>query len=300
MTAEEKSLIIGALFHDIGKFEQRCTNEKTRHEQLGYRLLTDLEEQFTKILGDSGAFNTCRNLILNHHNRENNDKLINYLKEADYLSASERVEFSEPDADLYEKWSHKFLSSLFSKIYLNNPDGKQIRYYEQKLLTEKNYKILIPEYDNENDIKESGHKYNSTVFDNFRKELKAVLEFYEKEEDFYSLINLLLILFEKYMWCVPDFTGSELTDISLFNHLKDVTGISHATFKSDKENNNLNLIIGDLPGIQKYIFNVANKNPAKALRGRSIFVQNFNKAICNDYVKQIGLNRCKFNNVSRW
>jgi len=290
MILEEKTIIIGALFHDIGKFEQRCTNEKTKHEQLGYRFLTLFEEKFIKILGDTESFNLVRTIVSEHHNRNTENEFVNIIREADHLSASERVELDEADSDLRERWSHKFLSSLFSKIYLNNPKGKKTRYYEQKLLTERDYRILIPEFDNEDSIKESGHKYNFNDFQNFKEELTSILDFYQSEEDFYTLISLILILFEKYMWCIPDFTGSEHTDISLYNHLKDVAGIAHAIYKSkDKEGSNLNLIIGDVPGIQKYIFNVAYKKPAKVLRGRSIFVQILTRQFATIMLKELGL-----------
>ena len=290
MTQKEKTLLLGSLFHDIGKFEQRCTNERTKHEQLGYRFVTSFEDEFIKILDDDKeSFIQMREIISEHHNRNINDGFVSITKEADHLSASERVEFDEPNADLSEKWSHKFLSSLFSKIYLNNPNDKKLKYYEQKVITEKDHRILIPEYDNENDLKISGHKYNQSDFVKFKEQIKPILDFYKTDNDFNSLINFLLILFEKYMWCIPDFTGSANTDISLYNHLKDVAGISHAIHKSDKEGTNLNLIIGDLPGIQKYIFNVANKKPAKVLRGRSIFVQILTRQFATIILNELGL-----------
>ena len=290
MKNEEKLLLLGALFHDIGKFAQRCTGEKTKHEELGFRLVTKFEEDFTKILGNKEAFLKMREIVSNHHNRNSKDLFVNTTQKADYLSASERVEFDEPDADLKDKWSHKFLTSLFSKIYLNNAKDKNIRYYEQKELTQKNHEILIPKYDSEKDIIQSGKRYNSSDFDAFETNLKSILSFYNSENDFYYLINLILILFEKYMWSVPDFTGSEQTDISLFNHSKDVAGFAHSIYKSELSNSTkLNLIIGDLPGIQKYIFNVTNKKPAKILRGRSIYVQILTRQFASIMLKELDL-----------
>lgn len=289
MTLEEKILILGSLFHDIGKFEQRCTNRKVKHQQLGAELVKELEEYFLPILdNDSGALQNLIDHIAEHHNSEIKNDSINILREADHLSASERVEFSEPESDLSDKWSHKYLSSLFGKIYLNNNEGKTTRYYRHQTLDKKEYKILIPEYDNEADIKESGVNYNSNDFDEFKSQLKTVLQFYKSENDFNALQNLLLILFEKFMWCIPDFTGSDKTDISLFNHLKDVTGISHALYLS-KEKNNLNLIIGDLPGIQKYIFANVIRKPAQVLRGRSIFVQILTRNFASIFLGTLGL-----------
>ncbi|MBI9072360.1 MAG: type III-A CRISPR-associated protein Cas10/Csm1 [Melioribacteraceae bacterium] len=289
MNLEEKILLLGTLFHDIGKFEQRCTNKKEKHEKLGADLFLKFKEYILPILNNSeSAFETSKLIIGGHHSKIEND-FIAIVKEADHLSASERVEFSEPESDLHQKWSHKFLSSLFSKIFLNNPDNKSLRYYEQKLLSKKDYKILIPEFDNENDVKSDGHKYNNSDFENFSEQLIDVFSFYKEEEDFTILINLLLVLFEKYLWSVPDFTGSDLTDISLYNHSKDVAGIAHAIYKSDKSDTRLNLVIGDIPGIQKYIFNVAYKKPAKILRGRSIYVQILTRQFASIMLEELGL-----------
>lgn len=92
------------------------------------------------------------------------------------------------------------------------------------------------------------------------------------------------------MWSIPDFIGSAYTDISLFNHLKDVAGIAHSIYKSDYVNNKLlNLIIADLPGIQSYIFNVTYKRPAKILRGRSIFVQILTRQFASIVLNKFGL-----------
>ena len=289
MTAEEKILLLGALFHDIGKFEQRCgVKITTKHQELGGEFVDEIKDEFLKIVdNDDARVQKIKNIIKNHH-AKNEDELTQICRTADHLSASERVGFDEED-DWKDKWSHKYLSSIFSKIYLNNKDGKQQRYYQHQVLTRDNYKILIPEFTEEKDLKEDRYNYQSGIWDDFTGQLKAVFNFYEEESDFSTFINLLLILFEKYMWCIPDFTGSANTDISLYNHLKDVAGISHAIYKSDSEGTNLNLIIGDLPGIQKYIFNVANKKPAKVLRGRSIFIQILTRQFATIILNELGL-----------
>jgi len=289
MTLQEKILVLAALFHDIGKFEQRCTNRRIKHEELGAKLLFEFKDKFLPILGnDEKSFNRMMSCVAEHHNSNTKDELTKILRGADHLSASERVEFSETENDLSEKWSHKYLSSLFSKIYLNNNDGKTTKYYRHRTLDKKEYKILIPEYDSETDIKESGVNYTDKDFNEFKNQLKSVLAFYKEEKDFMSLVNLILILFEKFMWCIPDFTGSDKTDISLYNHLKDVAGISLALLKSESKEK-LNLIIGDLPGIQNYIFANIKGKPAQILRGRSIFVQLLTRNFASIFLNSLGL-----------
>jgi hypothetical protein len=49
---EDKILILGSLFHDIGKFEQRCTGNPARktHQFLGGKLVDDLKSEFKSVL----------------------------------------------------------------------------------------------------------------------------------------------------------------------------------------------------------------------------------------------------------
>lgn len=291
MTQEEKVLILGALFHDIGKFWQRCTGNPLRekHPVLGAKLVDDgrFLHRFEKIVGKENIA-VLKNIISEHHNPSSKE-LTFVVREADRLSASERVDMEE--AETYQdRWDHKHLASLFSKINILSTDKITPRYYKHKHLTKEQFDVIIPAETNEKDIKE--YAYNESDWNLFKEDLEYVLDIYESDDDFESLINLLLVIFEKYMWCIPDFTGSSETDISLYNHLKDVAGLSHAIQLTQSENSgskNLNLVIGDIPGIQSYIFNVVNRKPAKILRGRSIFVQVLTRNLATKLLKAFGL-----------
>lgn len=291
MTQEEKVLILGALFHDIGKFEQRCTNNPTRetHQVLGVRLISEgrFQDRFGKIIGPDNI-KSLKNIIQEHHNK-NAEGLTRVTREADRLSASERVDKEEVEV-YQDQWKHKHLASLFSKIYLLAKDKIQPRYYKHKQLTKNEFDIIIPLETNEDEIK--AFSYNESNWSLFNEDLEYVLDIYKSDEDFESLVNLLLIIFEKYMWCIPDFTGSSQTDISLYNHLKDTAGFAHAIYLTQQENpdsTKLNLVIGDMPGIQDYIFNVVNRKPAKILRGRSIYVQLLTRNFATKLLKSFGL-----------
>jgi len=288
---EEKTLILGALFHDIGKFQQRCTGNpgKKFHQSLGKELIESgrFIDRFIKIVGKENL-QTLLNIISEHHNK-NAQGLTKIVQIADHLSASERVEKEEMEA-YQDQWKHKHLASLFSKIKILNGTSIPPRYYKHKVLSKSEHDVIIPSGKSEEEVKEFAYKESD--WNLFLEDLEYLLDVYEKEEDFDSLINLLLIIFEKYMWCIPDFTGSAETDISLYNHLKDVAGFSHAIYlsqKENKDNKSLNLIIGDVPGIQNYIFDVVNRKPAKILRGRSIFVQILTRNIATKFLKELGL-----------
>ncbi len=291
MTHEERTLILGSLFHDIGKFQQRCTGNPSKkyHQVLGKELIESgrFIDRFNKIVGENNL-QTLLNIISEHHNKSAQG-LTKIVQLADHLSASERVEKEETEV-YQDQWQHKHLASLFSKIKILNNIRISPRYYKHKTLNKNDHDVIIPTGKSEEEVKEFAYKESD--WNNFLEDLEYVLDIYQKDEDFESLVHLLLIIFEKYMWCIPDFTGSSETDISLFNHLKDVAGFAHAIYLSRKEsneNNNLSLIIGDIPGIQKYIFDVVNRKPAKILRGRSIFVQVLTRNIATKFIKEMGL-----------
>lgn len=88
---KEKVLILGALFHDIGKFEQRCTKnpDKKKHQVLGVDFVDSglLKDKFIRILGEDG-FNSFKNIISEHHRSKTID-LTGIVQIADHLSASE-------------------------------------------------------------------------------------------------------------------------------------------------------------------------------------------------------------------
>lgn len=291
MTSEEKTLILGALFHDIGKFEQRCTKNPNKkfHQTLGRDLISSdrFVDLFIDIVGKKNL-KLLLDIVADHHEK-NVEYLTKIVQVADHLSASERV--SKEEVEIYQdQWKHKHLASLFSKIKILNDDVINPRYYKHKLLVKSEYDVIIPSGKSESKISE--YAYTSKTWEDFLDDLFYVLNFYKDEKDFNSLINLLLIIFEKYMWCIPDFTGSSETDISLYNHLKDVAGFAHSIYlsqKSNPENTNLNLIIGDIPGIQSYIFDVVNRKPAKILRGRSIFVQVLTRNLATKMIKTFNL-----------
>lgn len=287
-SSEEKTLILGALFHDIGKFQQRCEDIRRDHEELGASLLDELKDLFIPIFnGDEKSFAEVKNIILNHH-LETKSKLTQIVRTADHLSASERIKKEEPEPGT-SQWEHKLLASIFSKLRINSKNMVEPLFFNQDYFIEGNYAGLIPNVTENNAKSRKDFGYSLNTFSEFNKDLQQILIFYTRTNDFNTLINLLIVLFEKYLWCVPDFTGNKQTDISLFNHSKDVAGISHALYLAGDDNKHLNLIIGDIPGIQKYIFDITNQRPAKILRGRSIFVQILARQLATKWLRSFGL-----------
>ncbi len=189
MTKEEKTLILGALFHDIGKFEQRCTGNpgKEKHQYLGVKLIDEgrFLHRFEKIVGQENI-NVLKNIISEHHNAAAKG-LTETVRQADRLSASERVDKEE--TEIYQdQWNHKHLSSLFSKIKILSDKNYPPRYYKHSHLTKDRFDVIIPSETTEKEIKE--YAYKEYDWNLFKEDLEYVLDIYESDDDFESLSQI--------------------------------------------------------------------------------------------------------------
>ncbi|MCL6495950.1 MAG: HD domain-containing protein, partial [Ignavibacterium sp.] len=115
MTAEEKILILGALFHDIGKFRQRGdeSNRFEKHQVLSSSFVNE-------IIGEK--YPSLSNLVLNHHNEDlqksnlkGRDRILaEIICEADNIASMER----KPDQSITQQQP---LESIFSKVDYDKP-----------------------------------------------------------------------------------------------------------------------------------------------------------------------------------
>jgi len=265
---EEKTLILGALFHDIGKFQQRCVpiSQREKHQLLSSGFVNKLFEN------DSLA-----NIVLNHHNSDlKKSRLSGAIRmiaevicEADNLASGER----KPDLDVKNQQP---LESIFTRINIKK-DNCPLHFQTICDLYFNNYHFPI----------------NKTVFD--LKDLESIYK--EHWKTFIEEINTadkeeietIFYILKKYLWCIPSSSYKTRSDVSLFEHSKITAAIAVAMYKflmekfkgtiealkdfENREEFRYQLILADMTGIQNYIYNIGHKGAAKALKGRSFFLQ---------------------------
>lgn len=268
MTQEEKILILGALFHDIGKFEQRGIpqTERLKHQEYSSGFVN-------KIFND----NVLSTLVANHHKEDleksgligSNRVLAEIICEADNLASGER----QPDPSVKKQQP---LESIFSKV-----DYKKInpKLYLQDIceLFYNEYKFPEQKIVYDLDGLEKKYKY---WWESFDAEIKKI-NLHEIETIYYLL--------KKYLWCVPSSSYKTRSDVSLFEHSRITTAIAISMYKyllekydndiikfkefEDREEFRYKLVLADVTGIQSYIYNIGHRGAAKALKGRSFFLQ---------------------------
>lgn len=268
MTTEEKTLLLGALFHDIGKFKQRGIpqNERLKHQEYSSGFVNELFND--RLLTE---------LVYNHHREELNSSslkgasktLAEIICEADNLASGER----KPDPDVKNQQP---LESIFSKVDYKKINPK-LYFQDINELYYQEYKFPIIKDDYELNFLEN--KYNNW-WKNFEAEIKKV----NKDE-----LETLYYILKKYLWCVPSSSYKTRSDVSLFEHSKITAAIAISMFHymlekyendfskfsdfGNREEYRYQLVLADITGIQSYIYNIGHRGAAKALKGRSFYLQ---------------------------
>ncbi|MCX7983961.1 MAG: HD domain-containing protein, partial [Bacteroidetes bacterium] len=216
MTEQEKILILGALFHDIGKFEQRRNvNSKENHQTLSAAFVK-------RVFKDE----RLANIVANHHEKDLRESvskgslkgldkiLAEIICEADNLSSGER----KPDPTVTKQQP---LESIFSKI--SNIDERKIqpKLYLQDICELFYNEYLFPIIKDEYKLDELEAKY-SKWWKSFKDEITKV----NKDE-----LETLYYVLKKYLWCVPSSSYKTRSDVSLFEHSKITAAIAISMYR---------------------------------------------------------------------
>jgi len=267
---DEKTLIKAALLHNIKKFlDALKSDEKV--------------EEFLK--------EEVRKIVLNCSNEEyaKENRICKILYISDKLSSGGEI----------RKPAKEFLVSVFNNIIIDTKDKKEILYddaYKYEIMPLGGVEIS----QSINEIfPTKSPKANESIYKiilNFKKDILYLNDDTTK----------LLFLLQKYWWCIP-----YEEDVSLYEHSKTTCAIASCLYKqklSDDDLNELfeaikkkdykndvfkkplfNLIHGDIPSIQKFVYTIKSKGAAKSLKGRSLAIVLLQRFIAEHILKKLGL-----------
>jgi CRISPR-associated protein Csm1 len=306
MTENEKKklyeITLGALLHDIGKFMQRaevpltaaskamensiCKLYQGRYSHLHVLWTSEFFELFSghRRLGTTLKQDSVANLAAYHHKPATRHQELIQL--ADCLSSGSDRHVDEEGGNDRERYKKARLHVIFDYMKLGDRqnDSKKFRYELDPL--DGDVENCFPTQLELLNPKEGEKIVNAygELWDSFREELEGITT-----QDAEGFLTALLSLLEKYTWCIPSST-MDRPDISLFDHAKTTAAIAAALYSYHDQRGNLaaaslsvhddkeqkfRLLVGDLSGIQNYIFNIRNVGvggTAKRLRARSFYL----------------------------
>ncbi len=297
---ERDKIVLGALFHDIGKVVHRASQRPLRktHQELGSEWI---KGHLSQIFGDDVA-RELADFALYHHfspknhpeldvrNQNRNDLLL--VAHADSLSSGEREKIDYDDAKFNPS---RPLGSVFSSIKIEGkPEAKPV-FYTLRRLSEGIF------YPHEN-LKLTTENYQK-ILNEFESALK------EKMLNPDALLNVL----EEHFSLIPSHTAEAEgvgTDVSLYDHLKTTAAIALAAYNyliethedikfSQNPTNEITdtktrryMFIGvDISGIQNFIYTISSKGALKLLRARSFYVEMLLEFLAMRILKELNLHR---------
>lgn len=311
---EYQTVVLGALLHDIGKFLQRGSfgplDISGRHPKVSADFISAFADYFRNV----SDVDLLKTLVQRHHENRNafppellvqsiadahTRTLASLVSLADNLSSSER-------GQRLEQWQDFKFTPLTALLHrVNAPTTESSARGQSASLSYRAMPLASP----------GDGAMNALFPEQFASyaagELNSLLTTFGPElhrclasgplDHFDVLLSRLLSLLQKYTWCVPSNTQESYPDVSLFDHLRGTAAIASCLYRYHVAADSLYeeavrhtasprfcLVVGDLSGIQRYIFGIAaigEGGVARRLRARSLYVQLLTEVAANKILR---------------
>lgn len=271
---EELSLALAAILHDVGKIKQRDVIIEN-HASLGHKFLLELyniDEEVRKLSSE---------LVKFHHTdprnattlTEREKGLLRILQLSDRNSASHDRDDRDPDEFREDPRMHnifQYVNMDPEKEYGGKPNGQSV----YPLITMET--LICSSFSSGSwNISPADFSYKK-LYSDLLNETAAV-----KFSDPFSFLSTLDSILLNYTSFVPSAFYYSQPNISLYDHLRLTASMSIARYRANKHGKDENqaiLVMGDVSGIQEYIFSHmvsegVDDKATKRLRGRSFMVR---------------------------
>ncbi len=304
MTVElTDQLAVAGLLHDIGKFMLRAAVSGNRiwdqeaKGDFGYKhamLTATFAEQY---LPEPWRI-PVKNMAGNHHRPHTREQLIVSL--ADILSAAERNDGTEDENPRVQHPQQ--LLSIFSVL---EADGIKLPESQRRYLPLRplalDRDVLFPRQPTE---KGDVWRAYAEIWEEFARQLERLKEAHNQEPDLRSYLESLLLLMQRYLWCVPSAYYKNLPDISLYDHGRTTAALAavlnrqtldaHTLTRWRKRPDTIDkpialLVGGDISGVQEFIYTITARGAAPTLRGRSFYLQILTEAAARYLLRHLEL-----------
>jgi len=290
----EHTIALGALLHDVGKYLHRARASAEMaaamagtHPEVGARFINDYKDEFSRCVD----VRLLRAIVSEHHNAGSITDpsmrlVVRLVEQADHLASSEREDRTTGRWD----WQRTSLTPIFRRVALCYPPNDATS--ETHLL----HKPLDADGDEEPPLFPQQGRYTG------RQDVENHVRQFGREfdalarnlawDDFNVVFSHLYGLMARFCHCIASDTQAPIPDISLYDHLRVTSAIAVCLYRYHRESGTLTeteicrkdnerqrcaLVIGDLSGIQDYLYGIAKAGTgggvAKRLRARSFFLQ---------------------------
>jgi len=298
-----ETVALAGLLHDIGKFMLRATvggrytwegavqgDFGYKHAMLSASFVEELlpRQWRREVLGPVGY---------HHRPQSRRDRIVQL---ADHLSAAERDDGVQDDQPRTQHPQQ--LLSIFCKL---SADEKQLPAAAWRYLPLQSLRLeaaaLFPSAAM---TPEQVWRAYEALWQEFRREAETLREVHEGGGDLPTYLETLLLLFQRYTWCIPSAYYKNVPDISLYDHSRmtaalaavldrpevDDAWLTQMIRQPERSQEEVALLVGgDVSGVQDFIYTITARGATSALRGRSFYLQLLTEAIARYVLRRLDL-----------
>lgn len=321
-----EQIYLAALLHDIGKFWQRADNtdnlgnstilkqsvknnvqEVSRVTQNGYvvhghspytqQFFEDYKKTWNEFFSEQDKDNNLTNLAIYHHLPKT--FLQELIQLGDWWSSGmDRQKAYEKQIDDKE-FRERPLINIWKNINIYDQNCSKINLSSENCCISLNGLSLDKDKIFPTTNPNTNQQNYQDLWNKFEDEFKNL-----PQNNYRVFADTLYYLLQKYLWSIPASTlKGEIHDSNLFEHSKTTAAIAlclydycqekkiNETKKLDTNHRPVLLVAIDISGIQSFIYNISSKGAAKALKGRSFYLQLLMDTIINEILYNLGYYR---------
>ncbi len=291
---------LAGLLHDIGKFARRAGWMSGAHPEVGGEFVRRFVPP---------AWRQHLYPVMGHHDKPLRGYETKVVALADRLSAGERVpeEEEQPRQTL----------SIFCSLKADDQEAPDARYWPLKpLQVDESALFPVEPLSGEGEVIE---EYQA-LWDGFEGEARALGDVHGPDGNLPVYLESLLLLLQRYTWCVPSAYYRSLPDVSLYDHSRATAALAvclwgqaeeatveqalnalekwykerekdrSAPVPAELERMEVALLVGgDISGVQDFIYTITARGAASALRGRSFYLQLLTEAVARYVLRRLDL-----------
>jgi CRISPR-associated protein Csm1 len=311
-------IYLAGLLHDIGKFWQRADDAedfqqssilnqsiknntpnlsavtqdgfvKYAHSAYTQQFLENFETIFNNFFNDkSDKDDNFVNIAIYHHNPKTFHQELIQL--ADWWSSGIDRQKQYEKQELEKDYRSRPLNNIFKNLKVYDKNFQDIN------TSSDNFNFSLNKLSLKKDVLFSQVQSNTSQ-GSYKALWNLFIDDFKKIplNNFRVFSDTLYYLLQSYLWCLPASTlKKEVHDSNLFEHSKTTAAIALCLYdycfekqitetkKINEDHRPVSLVSIDISGIQSFIYNISSKGAAKALKGRSFYLQLLMDTIINE------------------
>ncbi len=166
------------------------------------------------------------------------------------------------------------LKVIFNQITLSSQQQQPIHYWRPDAIADEKPCILYPQSDRPTSKKITAY------LDRVAKEVQPILE----DRKNWDNLSLLSLIIEKY----SSFISLGAENLAFVDLVRSTAAVA-AALAENPEASQLSLVVGDLSGVQKFIYTISSAGALKSLRARSFYLELVTEEIVQQLLKELEL-----------